>query len=117
MAFVGASDMAASREFYEGRLGLRLTSSSPFGDTYDADGTELRVAAVGDLQPAHFTVLGWAVEDMDAALGALAEAGVELADFDGVPQDDRRVWLAPDGTQVAWFHDPSGNVLSLHQLA
>lgn len=109
--------MAAARAFYEGALGLRLTSSSPFGDTFDCDGTELRVAAVGEMQPAHYTVLGWAVDDIDAAIDALHEAGVELADFERVPQDDRRVWLAPDGTQVAWFHDPAGNVLSLHQLA
>lgn len=27
------------------------------------------------------------------------------------------VWTTPGGDQVAWFHDPDGNVLSLTQLA
>ena len=32
-------------------------------------------------------------------------------------QDERGVWTTPDGSQVAWFLDPDGNVLSLTQFA
>ena len=32
-------------------------------------------------------------------------------------QDDLGVWSAPGGDQVAWFHDPDGNTLSLTQEA
>jgi hypothetical protein len=31
-------------------------------------------------------------------------------------QDDKGVWTAPDGTKVAWFKDPDGNVLSLTEF-
>ena len=34
---------------------------------------------------------------------------------EGIEQDDAGVWAAPGGAQVAWFHDPDGNVLSLTQ--
>ena len=30
-------------------------------------------------------------------------------------QDNRGVWNAPSGAQVAWFTDPDGNVLSVTQ--
>jgi hypothetical protein len=38
---------------------------------------------------------------------------VELLRVDGLDQDERGVWTAPDGTHVAWFKDPDGNTLSL----
>ena len=28
-------------------------------------------------------------------------------------QDDLGIWTASGGDQVAWFHDPDGNTLSL----
>jgi hypothetical protein len=30
-------------------------------------------------------------------------------------QDDFGVWTAPGGTEVAWFKDPDGNLLSLSE--
>ena len=31
--------------------------------------------------------------------------------------DEKGVWAAPDGTKVAWFRDPDGNLLSVSQHA
>ena len=36
---------------------------------------------------------------------------------DFMKQDDLGIWTAPDGTKVAWFKDPDGNILSLSQHA
>ena len=35
--------------------------------------------------------------------------------FFGEAQAASGVWTAPNGDKVAWFKDPSGNVLSLSQ--
>jgi predicted enzyme related to lactoylglutathione lyase len=35
--------------------------------------------------------------------------------YDGMGQDERGAWQAPDGSRVAWFKDPDGNTLSVHQ--
>lgn len=40
-----------------------------------------------------------------------------FARYDGVEQDGRGVWSAPDGSKVAWFLDPDGNNLSVVQFA
>jgi len=32
-------------------------------------------------------------------------------------QDELGIWTAPDGTKVAWFKDPDGNMLSVTQRA
>jgi hypothetical protein len=45
----------------------------------------------------------------------LAARGVVFERFEGMPQDDEGVWIAPGGGLIAWFKDPDGNVLSLTQ--
>ena len=83
---------------------------------FDADGTPLRVTLAERVQPAPYTVLGWDVADADAAVSELSQPGVEPLPLPGMTQDESGVWDAPSGARVAWFHDPSGNVLSLSQL-
>ena len=68
-----------------------------------------------ELRPQPFTVLGFQVDDVDATIDALVTKGVEFARFPDMGQDERGVWRAPGGSRVAWFHDPDGNTLSVHQ--
>ncbi len=115
VAFVATADMPAARAFYGHALGLKLTGQSPVACTFDAGGTTLRVAAVGEPVIAPYTVLGWTVSDIAVTIDDLTERGVDFATFDGVAQDERGIWNAPGGTRVAWFKDPDGNTLSLTQ--
>jgi catechol 2,3-dioxygenase-like lactoylglutathione lyase family enzyme len=115
IAFVPATDLDRARAFYEGVLGLTATEHSRFAVAFDVDGTMLRVAAVEHRVAAPYTVLGWAVPDVAAAVDELAARGVAFERFDGMEQDERGVWRSPSGARVAWFHDPDGNVLSLTQ--
>jgi len=63
--------------------------------------------------PQPFTALGWQVSDLAAIVAGLGAAGVDLARFDSLGQDADGIWTTPDGTRIAWFHDPDGNLLSL----
>ena len=38
-----------------------------------------------------------------------------MARFLGLPLDADGIWVTPEGSRVAWFHDPDGNTLSLSQ--
>jgi predicted enzyme related to lactoylglutathione lyase len=115
IAFVPATDLDRARAFYEGVLGLAVTEQSRFAVAFDVDGTMLRVAAVERRVAAPYTVLGWAVPDIAAAIDDLTARGVAFERFEGMDQDARGVWRSPSGARVAWFHDPDGNVLSLTQ--
>jgi catechol 2,3-dioxygenase-like lactoylglutathione lyase family enzyme len=115
IAFAPSTDLARSREFYEDVLGLRLVEDSSFAVAFDAHGTQLRVTAVEARVPVPYTVLGWFVPDVAAAIDALTARGVAFIRYDGVEQDARGVWRSPSGARVAWFEDPDGNVLSLTQ--
>ena len=116
IAFVSTADMGRARGFYADVLGLRLTEESPFALVFDAGGTMLRVAAVGEVAHAGYTVLGWRVADISATVRELAGRGVEFVRYDGMEQDGFGIWTTPGGDQVAWFRDPDGNTLSLTQL-
>jgi predicted enzyme related to lactoylglutathione lyase len=84
---------------------------------YRIGATMLRVTKVNELRAQPFTVFGWQVPDMDAAVRELTDAGVTFLSFDGLDQDARGIWTTPGGDRVAWFHDPDGNVLSLTEFA
>ena len=112
---IASADLERSEAFYGGVLGLELVDSTPFAKVFDAHGTQLRVTRVEAVAGAAYTVLGWRVDDLDAAVAALRARGVELKRYEGLEQDDRGAWTAPGGSRIAWFADPDGNTLSLQQ--
>src|SRR5579863_2015291 len=115
VAFVCTRDPAHAKAFYGDTLGLRLVSEDRFAVVFDANGILLRVSIFPDLKPAPFTVLGWSVSDIAAAVTDLEKAGVKFERIPGLPQDELGVWTTPDGSKVAWFKDPDGNTLSISQ--
>jgi catechol 2,3-dioxygenase-like lactoylglutathione lyase family enzyme len=117
IAFVPTKDSARAKSFYRDILGLKLVADEPFALVFDAAGTMLRVAKVDKLSPAPFTVLGWKVHDMSAAIRELTGRGITFERFEGLPQDEAGICTFPSGAKVAWFKDPDQNILSLTQFA
>jgi catechol 2,3-dioxygenase-like lactoylglutathione lyase family enzyme len=115
VAFVATSDASRAKAFYKGVLGLPLISEDEFAVVFDAHGTMLRVAIVGDVVLAPYTVLGWDVDDIAATVRGLTTAGVQFERYPWMKQDKIGIWSAPSGAKVAWFKDPDGNVLSVSQ--
>jgi catechol 2,3-dioxygenase-like lactoylglutathione lyase family enzyme len=116
VAFVATSDLERATAFYEGVLGLPVVERDAFACVVEGGGTRLRLTLTADVQPAPYTVLGWEVDELTAAVRALTDRGVRFERFDRMEQDGAGVWVAPSGARVAWFKDPDGNVLSLTQL-
>ena len=117
VAFVATADPVRARAFYETTLGLTLIQDAPYALVFDANGTRLRIANVGTVTAATYTVLGWQVSDIVAQARDLAGRGVDFERFPGIKQDAVGIWTTDDGDRVAWFKDPDGNVLSLTELA
>ena len=55
------------------------------------------------------------VDDIETRIVDLSAMGVRFEEFPGMEQDRHNVWQSPTGARVAWFKDPSGNLLSLTQ--
>src|ERR1700726_5225005 len=97
VAFVGSADLQLARVFYEQALGLRLVGQNDFACVFDANGTMLRVTAVSEVARAGYTVLGWRVTDIEAAVRGLTARGVVFSRYDGMDQDENGVWTTPGG--------------------
>ncbi|MBJ8345920.1 VOC family protein [Antrihabitans sp. YC2-6] len=117
VGFVGVSDLARAAEFYGDILGFSLRDESPFALVADVNGTDLRITAVETPAAAPYTVLGWRVDDIETMVDALVDRGVVFTRYEGMDQDDRGIWTVAEGTRIAWFLDPDGNVLSLGESA
>jgi catechol 2,3-dioxygenase-like lactoylglutathione lyase family enzyme len=115
IAFIPSKDTGRSRGFYEGALGLRFICDDPFAVVMDSNGIKVRIVLVGEFTPAPFTILGWEVDDINAAVAELSTKGVQFNRYPYFEQSQDGVWTAPNGAKVAWFSDPDGNVLSVSQ--
>ena len=112
-------DLEAARGFYAETLGLNVSNALPNGAgplwLSVEDARRALVYRKADHQPASFTVLNLSVDDIDSAVDDLAARGVEFERYPGYEQDARGIVHGP-GHDIAWFHDPAGNNLSLVQL-
>jgi catechol 2,3-dioxygenase-like lactoylglutathione lyase family enzyme len=112
-AFLGATNSAAARAFYEGVLGLTFVSEHEHLIDFDAGGARVRLQKLDKVTPPHGTALGWRVKDLKASVRALMARGVTF-EKGGLPHDELGIWSPVPGQGVAWFLDPDGNRLSLN---
>lgn len=118
-AFSGMSsnDLAASRAFYEGVLGLTVEEGG--GGLISVQlpkGGAVLIYPKDDHQPATFTILNFPVADIDAVVDELVAKGVTMQCYDGMGQDDKGILrgkASGQGPDIAWFTDPAGNILSV----
>ncbi len=122
-AFSGYSvnELGAAKTFYCDVLGLELTTEDMgLGFNLPGGGT-LFMYLKKDHQPATFTVLNLVVANIDEAVKHMAINGVTFEKYNlgnGAEQDEigvLRGLAAGMGPDIAWFKDPSGNVLSVMQ--
>ena len=113
--FLTTTDLDRCQMFYEVTLGLRCVEHDPSALVFDTSGVMLHINPVESVTPQAHTVLGWQVDDLTETMTALKEAGITFAEFDNVPLDKHSIWTDGDGTQIAWFRDPDGHLLSLTQ--
>jgi catechol 2,3-dioxygenase-like lactoylglutathione lyase family enzyme len=112
-AFVPTVKPNEAKSFYKDILGLKLLSEDNFALEFDANGTLLRITIVQDFKPHPFTILGWNVDDIVAVIKQLNDKNIFCERYDFFEQDNLGIWTSPNGSKVAWFKDPDGNVLSL----
>lgn len=110
------ADLNRAKEFYEGTLGLKVeVLTEEFGVTsLKLNGDDVLMYLSAEMTPASYTMLNFEVDDIDATVDGLAERGVSFERYEGFEQDEKGVVRAP-GPQIAWFKDPSGNVISVLQ--
>lgn len=104
-------DLAQARQFYGETLGLTVSGEGQLAHVRAGD-REILMYEQPDATPASYTFLNFPVADVDATVDWLIARGVSFQKYAGMPQDDKGV-MRDHGPTIAWFTDPSGNVLSI----
>ena len=115
-ASFAVDDIDAARTFYADTLGLKVEDVPMDGGLLSitlAGGGTLMVYPKPDYTPATFTVLSFPVDDLDAAVDALSEAGMQMTRYAGFDQDDKGIVRGGPGPAIGWFSDPAGNILAV----
>jgi catechol 2,3-dioxygenase-like lactoylglutathione lyase family enzyme len=105
-------DLQEARRFYGETLGLGTSQEYGLMWLHLAGGPGhpcLRTTLPGQLHGPQLEV-----DDIDAAVSALAARRVRFERYDGLSQDENGIFR-DEGLCIAWFKDPSGNVLAVLQ--
>ena len=111
-------DLDEARKFYTQTLGVDVSDVPGMKGLMQlklAGGTTVMVYPKPDHVPATYTVLNFPVDDVERAVDALVERGVrfEIYREGPVKTDAKGIASGDDGPRIAWFKDPSGNILSV----
>ena len=109
-------DMDRARAFYEGGLGLKPGGLRPDGKfVYHVGGSTLALFPKPEGTHADHTAISFQVPDIAASIAELKQKGVVFEDYDfpGLKTVDHVCVLGSE--KAAWFEDPDGNVLCLHE--
>ena len=108
------NDLQKAKEFYGQTLGLEI-KETPEGLELHTDNNTVFLYPKPNHIPASFTVLNFAVDDIEAAVDELNALGVNLERYNlpDIKTDERGIARDPHGPTIAWFKDPAGNILSV----
>jgi catechol 2,3-dioxygenase-like lactoylglutathione lyase family enzyme len=117
-AVLCSTDLARSQEFYEQKVGLKLSPETiPNHLLFECgSGTTLLVyGRPGPNQADHTQVRFWS-SDVEADARDLSARGVVFEDYDfSTLKTIDHVATTPGVGKSAWFKDPDGNTLALFQ--
>lgn len=118
-AFSGfaVKDVTEAARFYKETLGIEVSEENGLLSLHLSDDHVILAYPKPDHVPASFTILNFPVDDIDAAVDELSERGVSFERYDEFTHDERGIARGDEGPPIAWFTDPSGNILSVLEVS
>jgi predicted enzyme related to lactoylglutathione lyase len=109
-------ELERARDFYVKQLGLDAEGLAPDGKfVLRAKGTRVALMPKPGGTKAEHTAISFKVNDIAAEIQALKARGVSFHDYD-LPGFKTVNHVAVLGNEkAAWFSDPEGNILCLHE--
>ena len=109
-------DLNAAKQFYSEVLGLELDDAVGGTTIHLPGGAQAWMYEKADHVPAGYTMLNFNVSKIDEAHEALTKSGMEFEQYPDSRQDEKGIMRGKDhgmGPNIAWFTDPSNNILSV----
>lgn len=115
MATVAVRDLGKARQFYEGKLGLRLTDQQEQEAlTFEAGKAKLLVYRSEYAGSNQATAATWLIgNDMEKVVQTLKGKGIAFEHYNMPGMMLKGDIHVADGMKAAWFKDPDGNIHAL----
>ena len=117
MSSFSVKDISKARSFYHDILGLEVSDVSKMKGVlylHIADIGRIMIYEKSNHTPASFTVLNFPVNDIEHSVDELVSRGVQFEQYEGDIKTDEK-GISRNGPLVAWFKDPSGNIISVFE--
>ena len=112
-------DHEKAKEFYGETLGLDVSVLDRGQQLLQLNvgGGPVLIYTKPDHTPAAYTILNFPVKDVDATVNELISKGIALERYEGFDQDEKGIARGGEGRgpTIAWFTDPAGNILAVHE--
>ena len=110
------SDLQKAKDFYSNILGIDV-KDNPMGviELHLQGGSHVMLYPKPNHEAATFTVLNFIVDDIDKSVDELISKGIVFEKYSELHTDEKGISRNPQGPKIAWFKDPSGNILSVLQ--
>jgi len=113
-------DHERAKRFYGETLGLDvsvLDRGQQLLQLNVGEGQPILIYTKPDYTPATYTILNFPVDDVDGVVDELTARGVQFERYGGFDQDEKGIARGGEGRgpTIAWFTDPAGNVLAVHE--
>lgn len=108
------NDINIARKYYEDTLGLKVSVNKMGLLELELTNCSVVLYPKQDHKPANYTVLNFFVQDIQEEVDLLTKKGVQFEKYGGeIKTDSHGIHRGERGPAIAWFKDPSGNILSL----
>jgi predicted enzyme related to lactoylglutathione lyase len=115
-AMLPVVDMGRARKFYEDTLQLPKPRVGPNGEAlFEVSGERFALYPRSTPTRADHTALSFEVDDLDGEMKSLRTRGVRFEDYDMPGLKTTNGVAEREDERAAWFRDPEGNILCLHQ--
>jgi len=110
------NDLEKAKEFYGQTLGLEVSESEEGLSLHLKGDNEIFIYPKPNHTPATFTILNFAVDDVDQTVDDLTQLGIHFQIYNEgeLKTDDKGVFRGKP--KIAWFKDPAGNFLSILEM-
>ena len=110
------NDIKEAKKFYGETLGVDI-KDNPMGvlELHFSNGNSVMLYPKPNHEAATFTVLNFPVDDVEKSVDELTSKGVVFEKYDTPDLKTNEKGISTDerGPKIAWFKDPSGNILSV----
>ena len=114
---VAVRDLEQARQFYEDTLGLEVASEDAHEIKYHSGDSYLSVYVSSFAGSNRATSATWEVEAIYDVVEGLEAAGVTFERYEMDDVSHEGSIHVMKGSKAAWFKDPDGNILCVHQDA